>query len=113
MVMDFYKIENGVLQVGEGNYIPDGFVEYTVGSEPQELLNAFQKKLKSVQAFSEIENAKKYLADTDWIAAKLAEFNAGIIADDIKTKYADVFAERTKAREKINDYEGHLKGAVK
>jgi len=111
--MDFYKIENGVLQVGEGNYIPDGFVEYAVGSEPPELLNAFQEKLKAVQAFSEVENAKKYLADTDWVAAKLAEFNAGIIADDIKTKYADVFAERAKARGKINESESNLKGALK
>ena len=106
--MNFYRIENGVLQVGEDNNVPDGFIEYKIGEEPQELLDAFAEKLNFANNISEIEKAKQYLVDTDWVAAKLAEANAGIIADDIKAKYAAVFAERANAREKINQSEANL-----
>ena len=36
---NFYKIDdNGKAIIGKGNSIPDGFIEYTKGEEPQELL---------------------------------------------------------------------------
>lgn len=39
---NFYKIENGKAQVGSGTFVPPEFIEYEVGQEPQELLEAFE-----------------------------------------------------------------------
>jgi len=36
----FYRIINNQLQLGSGTVIPDGFIEYEIGNEPQELLDA-------------------------------------------------------------------------
>jgi len=37
---NFYKINtNGTVAIGSGIVIPDGFIEYTRGSEPQELID--------------------------------------------------------------------------
>lgn len=36
----FYKIEGINLKIGTGKTVPDGFIEYTKGEEPQELVNA-------------------------------------------------------------------------
>ena len=36
----FYKIENGKTQVGSGTFVPPDFIEYNVGEEPDELLEA-------------------------------------------------------------------------
>ena len=39
---NFYKIENGKAQAGSGTFVPPEFIEYEVGQEPQELLEAFE-----------------------------------------------------------------------
>ena len=36
----FYKIENGQAQVGSGQIVPESFIEYIVGQEPVELIDA-------------------------------------------------------------------------
>lgn len=53
-----------------------------------------------------IDDAKAYLAYTDWVSAKLAEEQAGLINVDIKAKYADIFIAREEARNLINSLEG-------
>ena len=54
----FYKIENNQLQVGQGTVIPDGFIEYTVGQEPDELKEALA--LEAIeQARVELKQAKE------------------------------------------------------
>jgi len=35
----FYKLENNILQRGSGTLIPNGFLEYTIGKEPLEMLD--------------------------------------------------------------------------
>jgi len=40
----FYKIENNKLQLGSGFKIPEGFIEYVKGQEPQELLDILNKE---------------------------------------------------------------------
>lgn len=42
----FYKIEKGQTQVGQGTFVPESFIEYTMGQEPQELQEALQKGQK-------------------------------------------------------------------
>ena len=42
----FYKIEQGRAQVGQGTFVPESFIEYTMGQEPQELQEALQKEQK-------------------------------------------------------------------
>ena len=48
----FYKIEEGEAQTGSGIIVPDGFVEYVVGQEPEELQLALGliKEAERVQA---------------------------------------------------------------
>jgi uncharacterized protein YehS (DUF1456 family) len=40
----FYKIEDNKLKLGSGYTIPSGFIEYTKGQEPQELLDILNKE---------------------------------------------------------------------
>lgn len=60
----FYKIEAGKAQVGSGTLVPDGFIEYSVGQEPEELVQALEVDIeiervqKIKQKASELINAK-------------------------------------------------------
>lgn len=54
----FYKIENNQLQVGQGTVIPDGFIEYTVCQEPEELKEAVAQEAIE-QARGELKQAKE------------------------------------------------------
>lgn len=56
-----------------------------------------------IDVMFEIELLKQQLADTDYIACKIAEGSA--TAED----YADIIADRQKWREEINAYESELK----
>ena len=40
----FYKIENNKLQLGSGFKVPEGFIEYIKGQEPQELLDILNRE---------------------------------------------------------------------
>jgi hypothetical protein len=51
----------------------------------------------------EIQQLKQKLADTDYIACKIAEGSA------TAEEYADIIADRQKWREEINAYESELK----
>lgn len=48
----FYKIEQGKAQVGSGTLVPEDFIEYEVGQEPEELLLALEidYEIERVQA---------------------------------------------------------------
>jgi hypothetical protein len=67
----FYKIVNGLPQIGSGTVIPNGFTEYT--TEPQELVTALA--LQDTNNLVEITNAeaRAYLASTDWLIIRLQE----------------------------------------
>lgn len=60
----FYKIENGKAQVGSGTFVPEDFIEYKIGAEPEELLLAIvvDSEEQRVQAIkskaSEMINSK-------------------------------------------------------
>ena len=53
----FYKIENGKAQVGQGTFVPDGFIVYE--NEPQELVDvlALEKQEQEEQALK-LEQSK-------------------------------------------------------
>ena len=62
----FYKIENNLPIVGSGTVIPEGFTEYEVGQEPTELANAFIIHQEQENIVNKIQEAKNYLAKTDY-----------------------------------------------
>lgn len=64
----FYKIDNGRAQVGSGDIIPEGFLEYSIYDEPKELTDALlieQKELE-LQAWkaSRLEAISKIIVET-------------------------------------------------
>lgn len=61
----FYKIEQGKAQVGSGTFVPDTFIEYIVGQEPQKLLEALALEKQEQDLIAEVNKAKAYLVDTD------------------------------------------------
>lgn len=71
----FYKINiDGTIAKGNGTETPTGFIEYTVGEEPTELLDAMTIEL-SLKASSAIKTAiQTHLDDT----AKLFKFETGM-----------------------------------
>lgn len=60
----FYKIEQGKAQVGSGTFVPPEFIEYEVGQEPTELLEALaidseEQRIQSIKSkASELINSK-------------------------------------------------------
>lgn len=55
----FYKIENGQAQVGSGHIVPESFIEYIVGQEPQELLILLEaEKLEQEEQALKLEQSK-------------------------------------------------------
>ena len=57
---------------------------------------------------ADIANAKKFLAETDWVVTKIAEL--GLDGTDAKSQYLDVLSQRKLMREVINLKESQIAG---
>ena len=120
MTKTFYKIENGQAQVGSGTFVPESFIEYIVGQEPVELIEALSKESIVQDLTTRIAEAKQYLSDTSWIWEKYNR-NVLVLKDltdaEFQTKYQDIILAQEEARLNINKYEQELlalnmKGAI-
>ena len=64
MKKTFYKIVDNKAQVGSGSFVPEDFIEYEIGAEPEELLLALEVdyEIERIQAIkqkaSELINSK-------------------------------------------------------
>ena len=104
----FYKIENELPIVGSGTVIPEGFTEYEVGQEPQELLDALEAERTEQSVISQIQEAKAYLTNTGWIWEKYSR-NVLVLKDmtneEFNLKYSDVISKQEEYRALINELE--------
>lgn len=111
--MTFYKIENGQAQVGSGQIVPESFIEYIVGQEPVELIEALDKENIIKDITTRIQKAKEYLNATGWIWEKYSR-NVLSIKDmtdvEFRTKYEDIIVLQEQSRELINNLELELQG---
>lgn len=104
----FYKIENGQAQVGSWTIVPESFIEYIVGQEPQELLDALEAEIAEQSINSQIQEAKAYLTDTGWIWEK---YNRNVLVlkdmtnEEFNLKYSDVISKQEEYRALINELE--------
>lgn len=105
----FYKIEAGKAQVGQGTFVPDGFIVYE--NEPQELLDALASEEQEQTLQVQLQEAKSYLSETSWIWEKYAR-NVTVLGDltaeEFRLKYADIITKQEEARALINALELHL-----
>ena len=105
---NFYKLENGKAQVGSGTFVPESFIEYTVGQESQELLEALETERAEQSINSQIQEAKAYLTDTGWIWEK---YNRNVLVlkdmtnEEFNLKYSDVISKQEEYRALINELE--------
>lgn len=58
----YYKIENGKAQVGQGTFVPEGYMIYDI--EPKELVDALALEKQEQEALKKIEEDKKSRAST-------------------------------------------------
>lgn len=69
MTKTFYKIENGKAQVGSGIFVLPEFIEYKVGEEPNELLEALEIERLEIELVNKTLEAervrKKAMLDGD------------------------------------------------
>lgn len=96
-MLNFYKIENGKLQIGSGEIIPDGFTEYVAGQEPLELIEALQAEQVEQELQTKVSEAKDFLNNTDKKVLPDYEFR---VDDNTLEWYTE---ERKKARAFIRD----------
>ncbi len=105
----FYKIENGQAQVGQGTFVPDGFIVYE--NEPQELIDALALEELEQDISSQIQEAKAYLTDTGWVWEK---YNRNVLVlkdmtnEEFNLKYSDVISKQEEYRALINELEVQL-----
>ena len=79
--MSFYKIVNNKAQTGNVSHGAE-WIEYTVGQEPQELIDGLVYKTPAeIQEVINTE-ALAYLASTDWYVIRLQETGV-VIPQDI------------------------------
>ena len=74
----FYKIEQGKAQVGSGTFTPPEFIEYEVGQEPNELLEALETErleLESAYNTAEAKRAKQLHLDSIIVNVNGNEFD--------------------------------------
>ena len=107
----FYKIENELPIVGSGTVTPEGFIEYEVGQEPTELIDALEAERIEQDINSQIQEAKAYLTDTGWIWEK---YNRNVLVlkdmtnEEFNLKYSDVISKQEEYRALINELEVEL-----
>lgn len=95
MQSNFYKLnQDGTASVGAGTIIPEGFIEYTSGNEPQELVDALALEASNQELQAKISEAKTYLANTDY---KMLPNYVVKPEEDIN----DIITKRNTAREFI------------
>ena len=105
----FYKIENGKAQVGQGTFVPDGFIVYE--NEPQELIDALALEKQEQDLITQIQEAKAYLSETSWIWEK---YNRNVLVlkdmtnEEFNLKYSDVISKQEEYRALINELEVQL-----
>lgn len=106
----FYKIVDNKAQVGSGDFTPDGFIEYEIGKEPEELVLALEQEQANQILEQQLAEANQYFKDTAWIWEK---YNRNVVmlgdltADEFRAKYADIIAKQEEARALINELEGN------
>lgn len=110
----FYKIENGKAQVGQGTFVPDGFIVYE--NEPQELVDALEAERTKQNINSQIQEANQYLSSTGWIWEK---YNRNVLVlkdltdEEFRLKYNDIINLQEESRLNINILELELEELTK
>ena len=84
----FYKIEEGKLQIGSGELLPESFIEYEVGKEPQELLDTLERESKEQELQGKLDEAQAYLNNTDWYYARKAETGEDVPVEVVEKRLA-------------------------
>ena len=108
---NFYINENNRVSVGTGLDVPDVAIEYKVGEEPQELLDALEAERVEQSISSQIQEAKAYLTNTGWIWEK---YNRNVLVlkdmtnEEFSLKYSDVISKQEEYRVLINQLEVQL-----
>lgn len=74
----FYKVVDNKAQVGSGTFVPEYFIEYEIGNEPTDLVEALEKEAEELRYQNVIDSYNKYLIETDWIKSYLLEHKLGI-----------------------------------
>ena len=99
MIKQYYQISSTGYPIISSIQLDDLFVEYIVGEEPQELIDALLKEQETQYLQNKLNEAKAYLANTDYIVTKIAEAQA--LGEDttlLLSKYAVELQQRKEAR---------------
>lgn len=102
MIKYFYKIDEGKLTIGSGKTIPEAFIQYTKDENecilsPKELVDFLELEKVNKDVEKKVEEAKEYLASTDWYCARKVD-----TGEEIPT---EVVSKRAEAREYIREVE--------
>lgn len=83
---------------------PEGYHHHSYHETAKQIKDVWTPYTDSEMAPIRAAEAHAYLAETDWVAAKLAEVDGEDRAAMLE-HYADTLAKRREARETINKYE--------
>jgi hypothetical protein len=97
-----YKIENGKAITSHGAMLPDGFIEYEKGSEPQELLNGLAELQDEAAAVERLQALKA--TDTDMVRLLAEDIipqlvaNGSLVLENLDQAAQDKLADRATKR---------------
>ena len=87
MTMNYYKIQNGTLDIKVSESPLDGYTAFEVGSEPDDLKQAL---LADVKKQTDLKIAYKYLNATDWYYIRKLERNVDVPVEVIAKRSESV-----------------------
>lgn len=109
-MFSFYRLEQGKAQVGSGEFVPESYIEYEIGKEPEELVLALKQEQANQVKQQQLAEANRYFKDTAWIWEK---YNRNVVmlgdltVDEFRAKYADIITKQEEARALINELGGN------
>ena len=93
-MINFYKIINTLPIIGSGVKVPEGFIEYVIGKEPKDLVDAIKLEQFQNEKQLQIVELKQLLRETDYV-----------ILSDYDQEKPDVIAQRAAWRAEIRELE--------
>ena len=96
------ELHDGLLKLGQAKLKKSKETDFTIEDFEENIIEPTETEIQA----RKVQEAKKYLQDTDYVVIKMSEYSA--TGQALDNDYAEVLAEREEARKLIRESEAKL-----
>ena len=96
------ELHDGLLKLGQAKLKKSKETDFTIEDFEENIIEPTETEIQA----RKVQEAKKYLQDTDYVVIKMNEYSA--TGQALDNDYAEVLAEREEARKLIRESEAKL-----